>query len=89
VITFRFVNCRAKFAEEALLSNKGMNALFFATGALTVLGYLFFMFYTAVGMVTLPLNMIRSRGKMSSARASFFLEIVSPDFPLCFSHCTF
>lgn len=30
---------------------------------LVVIGYLYFMFYTAAGMVILPINMIRSRGR--------------------------
>jgi LMBR1 domain-containing protein 1 len=62
----KWAACRAKFTEQALTSNHGMNALFFAVGALCILGYLFFIFYTAVGMVVLPLNMIRSRGKINS-----------------------
>lgn len=63
----KWAECRAKFTEQALTSNHGMNALFFAVGALCVLGYLYFIFYTGVGMVMLPLNMIRSRGKISEA----------------------
>lgn len=62
----KWAKCRAKFTEQALTSNHGMNALFFAVGALCVLGYLYFIFYTGVGMVILPLNMIRSRGKINT-----------------------
>jgi len=61
----KWAQCRAKFAGSALTSNHGMNALFFAIGALVIVGYIYFIFYTAVGMVILPLNMIRSRGKIS------------------------
>jgi len=62
----KWAACRAHFTESALTSNHGMNALFFAVGALCVLGYLYFIFYTGVGMVLLPLNMIRSRGKVNA-----------------------
>merc|ERR1719379_495726 len=53
--------CRATYAEKALTSSSGANAISFTVGLLTVVGVLYFIFYTAVGMVAMPLNMIRSR----------------------------
>ena len=58
-----WVQCRAVVAEHALTSNGGANALSFTIGALTVLGFLYVIFYTAYGMAALPIEMIRSRGK--------------------------
>lgn len=55
--------CRAQYAENALTSSGGTNALSFTIGTLTVLGFMYFITYTASGMVYLAISMIRSRHK--------------------------
>lgn len=58
-----YAKCRAEFAEKALTEDGGNNAISFTIGALTTVGVFYFMFYTATGLVALPLDMIRSRFK--------------------------
>lgn len=55
--------CYAEYAEASLTASGGTNALSFTIGALTVIGFLYFIFYTSYGMVSLPISMIRSRGR--------------------------
>jgi len=59
----KYAECRAEYAETALTKDGGTNALSFTMGTLVIIGYLYFIFYTAAGMVILPINMIRSRGR--------------------------
>ena len=60
-----YAKCGGSFAEKALVSNGGTNAISFTLGSLAVIGFLYFAFYTSAGMVTMPIKMIRSRGKAS------------------------
>ena len=60
-----YAKCGGAFAEKALVANGGTNAISFTLGSLTVIGFLYFAFYTSAGMVTMPIKMIRSRGKAS------------------------
>lgn len=57
-----WTKCKAEYAEHALTDNGGNNALSFTIGFLTFVGVTYFIMYTAVGMVTMPIDMIRSRG---------------------------
>eukprot|EP00037_Helgoeca_nana_P005958 m.55429 g.55429 ORF g.55429 m.55429 type:complete len:753 (-) comp16876_c0_seq1:222-2480(-) len=57
--------CAGAFAESAITSDSGANAISFTIGFLTVIGFTFFAMYTAIGMVTMPINMIRSRSRSS------------------------
>jgi len=59
----QYTKCRAEYAEKALTQGGGTNALSFTIGTLVIIGYIYFIFYTAAGMVILPINMIRSRGR--------------------------
>lgn len=59
----QWIECRAQYAEKSLTKNGGTNALSFTIGALVVIGFIYFIMYTASGMVSLPISMIRSRGK--------------------------
>jgi LMBR1 domain-containing protein 1 len=60
-----WAKCRGEFAEKALISDNGSNALSFTFGCLVVIGLIYFIFYTGVGMVVMPINMIRSRNRAS------------------------
>jgi LMBR1 domain-containing protein 1 len=63
--TEAYAKCGGSFAEKALVANGGTNAISFTLGSLAVIGFLYFAFYTSAGMVTMPIKMIRSRGKAS------------------------
>eukprot|EP00040_Diaphanoeca_grandis_P010962 m.56140 g.56140 ORF g.56140 m.56140 type:complete len:720 (-) comp22193_c0_seq2:223-2382(-) len=58
-----FAKCSGAFAEQSLVASQGANAIGFTLGTLCVIGFLCFSTYTATGMVTLPIKLIRSRGK--------------------------
>eukprot|EP01147_Barroeca_monosierra_P001981 gene1981-5061_t len=64
----KWTECRTAYAEKALTNNSGANAVSFTVGLLTIIGALYFIFYTGVGMTTMPLNMIRSRLSNKSDR---------------------
>eukprot|EP00039_Didymoeca_costata_P001041 m.49180 g.49180 ORF g.49180 m.49180 type:complete len:688 (+) comp10602_c0_seq1:222-2285(+) len=59
-----WAKCRGEFAEKALIANNGSNAISFTFGCLVVIGLVYFIFYTGVGAVLLPINMIKSRRKV-------------------------
>ncbi|EDQ91976.1 uncharacterized protein MONBRDRAFT_22684 [Monosiga brevicollis MX1] len=58
--------CRAEYAEKSLTSNGGNNAISFAIGLLTTIGVGYYVYYTAWGMVAMPIDMIRSRSNNST-----------------------
>lgn len=62
----QYVSCRAEYAEKVLTSDGGKSAISFTIGILCVLGYVWLAVYTATGMVAMPINMIRSRGRLSA-----------------------
>eukprot|EP00041_Stephanoeca_diplocostata_P007026 m.97109 g.97109 ORF g.97109 m.97109 type:complete len:699 (+) comp16687_c0_seq1:153-2249(+) len=75
--TKAYAKCQGKYAEESITTDSGTNATSFTIGVCALIGFVYFAFYTASGLVTMPIKMIRQRGRNKSDVDDANLEINS------------